>query len=142
MPENGIHAFPIIAPGDPRALLIGLVERLDNKDLSVIAAADRGDDLELHLEQLRSIARTGKVPAPLIWHPLEVLQLIRWSKPSGEDATGHRQRAFCCAALITGALDANSDPPDLASRETLAAYSGDAMSICRFARGPNDCCSL
>ena len=131
MPENGIRAFPIIEPGDPRALLIELVGRLDNKDSTAIAAADRGDDLELHLEQLRGIARTGKVPAPLNWHPLEVLQLIRWSKPSVDDVSGHRQRAFCCAALITGALDANTDPPDLASRETLLALllSLDALGL-------------
>lgn len=131
MPQNGLSAFPIIESGDPRALLRELVGRLDSKDLTVIAAADRGDDLELHSEQLRSIARIGRVPAPLNWHPLEVLQLIRWSKPSGDDASGHRQRAFCCAALITGALDANTDPPDLASRETLLGLllSLDALGL-------------
>jgi hypothetical protein len=48
---------------------------------------------------------TGLVPRPLDWHPLEVLQLVRWSDG---DATDHLARAFACTVLV---IDETGDRP-------------------------------
>jgi hypothetical protein len=72
-----------------------------------IAAADYGNDIERHRAAIVEIAKTGTTPEPLLWHPTEVLELIRWSEPENPNwkpgrtgEQGHVMRAFCCTALL------------------------------------------
>lgn len=81
---------------DPRVFLDRVRALLPAEALATIASADYGMDHLKHLQALAEIHATGRVPAPLGSHPLEVLALTRWSQ--GE-STDHRQRAFACAVL-------------------------------------------
>jgi len=92
---------------DPDDLLRCLSRHVDDDMLEEIAAADYGHDIEQHLVQLRRIRDEGSFETPMDWHPIEVLELIRWSKPedpkqqpSALGERGHWVRAFACAALL------------------------------------------
>jgi len=95
----------------PDELLRLVFGRVDESMLHEIAAADYGQDVDEHLEQLHAI-KSGKVLAPMRWEPKEVLELIRWSEP--EDPTwspgstgdrGHWMRLFSCTVLLRAAAD-------------------------------------
>ncbi len=100
-------AFPASAD-----LLLDVSRRqVDDGMLAEIAAADYGMDGDVHLAELRLIHDQGVIPAPLRWHPGEVLELIRWSnpedpahKPGCTGRRGHQMRAFACAALLRAAM--------------------------------------
>ncbi len=85
---------------EPRALLHRLRDAIPEATLANIAAADYGNARVKHLRPLVDIARTGLLPVPLTWYPLEVLELTRWRQGENID---HLERAFACCAL---ALDA------------------------------------
>ena len=93
-------------------LLNLLSVEVDDAMLREIAEADYGDDFDLHLQVLQHIRDTGEVPAPMQWHPREVLSLIRWSepddptwKPGATGRRGHVMRAFSCTALLRAAAE-------------------------------------
>jgi hypothetical protein len=94
-----------------RPLLALVFDRVDDSMLLEIARADYGDDVNLHLERLHQI-RAGSIPAPLQWHPGEVLELTRWTEwdslttPDGAIATrNHWLRLFACTVLIWASLE-------------------------------------
>ena len=98
--------FNLFKP-DPDELLRCLSRHIDDTMLQEIAAADYGHDIERHLAQLRRIRDDGSFEVPMDWHPMEVLELIRWSqpenpewKPGASGERGHWMRAFACAALL------------------------------------------
>ena len=103
VPPALLTAFPASAD-----LLLDVSRRqVDDGMLAEIAAADYGMDGDVHLAELRLIHDQGVIPAPLRWHPGEVLELIRWSnpedpahKPGCTGRRGHQMRAFACAALL------------------------------------------
>lgn len=84
--------------------------------LQKIAEADYETDVELHLSALQPIRDERRVPAPLEWHPGEVLELIRWSEPEnpnwepGETGRiGHVMRAFSCAVLLRASAEKGNE---------------------------------
>lgn len=96
----------------PTSLLELLAPQLTDELLHAMATADRGMDVEQHLAGLRQL-RSGEIPIPMRWEPLEVLRLVRWSGPdqptqsqqaSGLGRSGHLQRAFACTALLLAGM--------------------------------------
>ena len=93
--------------------LMSLVfQHVDDSMLREIAAADYGMDVHAHLRALH-VAKTGNLPDPMPWQPMEVLELVRWFepedlkwKPRSAGTRGHWMRLFSCAIL----LRAGSDP--------------------------------
>ena len=72
-----------------------------------VAAADYGTDVDRHRRAITELLAARQWPSQLDWHPLEVLELIRWSRPEDPDwspgATGrrgHLVRLFACLVLI------------------------------------------
>jgi len=93
---------------DANCLMVALSKQVDDAMLIEIAGADYGDDVELHLEQLRKIRDEQIILAPMLWHPREVLDLTRWDEPAKGDENSrtsdvivrpHVIRAFVCAVL-------------------------------------------
>ena len=89
-------------------LLKLLSEATDDSMLQKIAEANYEWEAELHLEALLPIRDEARVPVPMEWHPLEVLNLISWSepddphwKPGETERVGHIIRAF----LLRGPLE-------------------------------------
>lgn len=98
----------LLAP-DPAAIFNRLRPLISDRMLEVIAGADYGNEAEEHLKKLKPIRNNGAVPAPVQWHPKEVLELTRWLMPENEDPrwkTGlsirenHLIRLFSCATLL------------------------------------------
>ena len=92
-------------------LLDILRRRVDDSMLDEIAQADYGEDAKEHLVTLRRIHKAVDV-APVNWIPMEVLELIRWSRPNDPSwkpgsigERGHLMRAFCCAVLLRTAAE-------------------------------------
>jgi hypothetical protein len=129
LPPALLAAFP--ASSD---LLLDIASRqVDDGMLREIAAADYGCDVDAHLAGLRPIRDQGIVPAPMGWHPGEVLELIRWSnpenpahKPGSPGRRGHQMRAFACAALLRAALQ---DGGDITPEATLAQCLASAKVL-------------
>jgi len=102
--EIGLHPAALTGTGqqnlgwerDPESLFTWLRKRTTPGVLQSIAQADRGNDYEKHLGPLQAIAKTGLVPHPLDWYPLEVLQLAHWSGPKGSTL----EKAFCSTVLL------------------------------------------
>jgi hypothetical protein len=72
-----------------------------------IARCDYGDDVEIHLAALHQI-RANKIPAPLQWHPGEVLCLTcwtEWDSLSSHSTRNHWMRLFACTVLIWASLE-------------------------------------
>jgi hypothetical protein len=121
--------------------LLDLARRqVDDAMLAEIARADYGQDTATHLAALGPIRDHGLVPAPMRWHPGEVLELIRWSqpdnaewKPGGTGKRGHQMRAFACAALLRAAAEpgnecyVSSDDSSLAQCLASAKVLGEEM---------------
>src|SRR5436305_280319 len=112
LPPALLAVFP---PSADRLLDVAR-QQVDDGMLREIAAADYGRDVDIHLAALRPIRDQGIVPAPLGWHPGEVLELIRWSdpedpahKPGATGRRGHQMRAFACAALLRTAMENGCD---------------------------------
>lgn len=91
---------------DTDELLDRLLPRIDDWMLREIAHADYGQDAKQHLVPLMRFRDTREFPI-LDWHPVEVLELIRWSepddpewKPGGQGEHGHLLRAFACTMLL------------------------------------------
>lgn len=91
---------------NPDALLDELLQHVTTDMLIEIASADYGQDIDQHLAPLIQFREYRILPV-LDWHPLEVLELIRWSEPEQPDwkpgatgARGHLLRAFACALLL------------------------------------------
>ena len=94
------------------SLLAILSDVMTPELLRIISEADYGYSSDKHLSALEEILATFKIPAPLKWEPREVLELIRWSKPSLPDwkpgltgREGHLIRAFSCAVLLVAAAN-------------------------------------
>jgi hypothetical protein len=94
-------------PASERALLDQLRTMLTRADLADISTADYGNDRQQHFAALDKICSTATVDSNLPWHPGEVLELTRWSrpenpewKPGTQGRPGHLQRAFACAVLL------------------------------------------
>lgn len=107
----------LFAP-DPEALLNRLRPLISDRMLEVIAGADYGNETEVHLRELKPIRDNGTFPAPVQWHPKEVLDLTRWLTPENEEPrwkTGlslrenHLIRLFSCAALLRTAAEPEND---------------------------------
>jgi hypothetical protein len=104
------HPLDCLESSD-RPLLALVCDRIDDAMLLEIARADYGDDVELHLEILHQI-RAGSIPAPLQWHPGEVLCLTRWTEwdslTARDEAIATRNRwmrLFACTVLIWASLE-------------------------------------
>ncbi|HEY5937834.1 MAG TPA: hypothetical protein VIU61_24465 [Kofleriaceae bacterium] len=82
-------------PHEPAHLFDLLRARVDADTIREIASSDYGMDLVEHTAALEQIV-AGRVPHPLAWYPLEVLQLTRWAEG---DAIDHVARAFCACVL-------------------------------------------
>jgi len=114
-------------------LLDWLRPQLTMKQMSNIAAADYGHNLQVHLAALLEIQKTGLIPQPLMWFPREVLELRRWSE--GPD-TDHLQRAFACTVLCLDASSIESSAAPLVDSclvlglEALAGAVGLLVAIC------------
>ena len=80
----------------PGTLFDLLRARVDAAMIHDIASCDYGMDVAEHTAALETIV-AGRVPHPLAWFPLEVLQLTRWEE--GDD-TDHVARAFCACVLL------------------------------------------
>jgi hypothetical protein len=102
MTESWLNSFK----PDADELLDRLLPMIDDSMLCEVAAADYGNDIDLHLAPLQRF-RNERLLLNLEWHPREVLELIRWSqpdeanwKPGNVGRRGHLLRAFACAALL------------------------------------------
>jgi hypothetical protein len=92
---------------DEFALRYRVAAHLDSSMIDEIAAADYGTDVDQHRRGIIELLAARQWPSQLDWHPLEVLELIRWSRPEDADwspgATGrrgHLMRLFACLVLI------------------------------------------
>lgn len=97
---------------EPEGLLREISKHISDDMLEEIAAADYGQDIEKHLVGLRQIRDTGTFPPNMVWCPMEVLELIRWSEPEDPNwkpgrigEFGHWMRAFSCAAILRAAQE-------------------------------------
>jgi hypothetical protein len=101
------YALISAAPPSETALLDFARARVSREMIHEIALNDRGDDAEIHelaiLKQLAPAPTLGLLP----WHPLEVLELQRWSEPDQaytdhppEGSKGHLKRLFACTILL------------------------------------------
>jgi len=113
-----IAAFPPSA----NALLDRARQDIDDKMLMEIAEADSGTNAHAQLAALRPIRDQGIIPVPLAWHPGEVLELIRSSRPDvpacrpgGTGRRGHQMRAFARAALLRAGAEPGNEDYDSAS---------------------------
>jgi hypothetical protein len=82
-------------PHEPSRLFDLLRSRVDAELIGDIAECDYGMDVAAHTAALEKIV-AGRVPHPLSWVPLEVLQLTRWNEGEGQD---HIERAFAACVL-------------------------------------------
>lgn len=82
-------------PHDPASLFDLLRARVGPGTIAAIASCDYGMDVPEHTAALERIV-AGRIPHPLAWFPLEVLQLTRWNEGPGTD---HLARAFCACVL-------------------------------------------
>jgi hypothetical protein len=94
-------------PDDQRAAVDHLSGLIDESMLREIAEADYGRGTEEHLAALLAIWQGAPLGEMHHWFPMEVLELIRWSKPEDPDwapgavgLRGHTMRAFACAVLL------------------------------------------
>ncbi len=108
-------------------LLSVLSKAIDDSMLLEIAKGDYGSDVKLHLKALRDIRNNSVIPAPIEWHPKEVLELIRWSqpndpnwKPGSTGSRGHIMRAFSCVALLMAAPEEENKDSFEGENDTLA----------------------
>jgi hypothetical protein len=132
VPAALLDAFPASA-----ARLLGVARRqVDDGMLAEIARADYGRDAERHLAALVPIRDHGWVPAPLHWHPGEVLELVRWSqpedptwKPGGTGTRGHQMRAFACAALLRASAEPGNEYYEGSDDSTLAQCLASAKVL-------------
>jgi hypothetical protein len=122
-----------IFPPSGQMLLDVTRRQVDDDMLQEIAGADYGIDADLHLAALRAIRDTGAMPASMAWHPMEVLELIRWSepenparKPGSTGLRGHQMRAFVCAVLLRADADGRDD---IGAEGTLAHCLSSAKAI-------------
>jgi hypothetical protein len=122
-------------PGDQRATLDFLRQRMDDSMLMEIAEADYGQDIEKHYEALLPLWQGGDIKTLDHWYPMEVLELTRWSDVESWDKAevdiqrAHLIRAYSCAVLL---VTPNFEP----DKETLVqmlnsmlALGGDAPSV-------------
>lgn len=119
-----------IFPQDPNALLDDLRSRMNEDHLLVIAKADYETDVEKHLATLLPILRNGDISQVTKWHPLEVLELTRWSEPEdpGWPANdGHLIRAFCCTVVLRVAVALPNYEEDLNQTLAQLVTSTDAL---------------
>lgn len=87
--------------------LVQLVRQgVDDEQLQKMARCDYAQDVEEHLNALRRI-KAGDIPAPMEWHPREVLELTRWTEPDNyppeaesQKVRDHWIRLFACTILI------------------------------------------
>ncbi len=91
----------------PNPLLAYFISNMTPTRLSAIATGDYGQDVEANLAALRQICTQGLVPGYMAWHPVEVLELMRWSEPARKDVDWghtdveiHWMRGFACTALL------------------------------------------
>lgn len=107
-------------------------------DLSVIAAADYGNDGVAHLAALRAIHLGNAFPAPLLWEPKEVCSLVRWDTPKAKDVVAHKRRLFACAVLLRAVVDEASEIVGLNQTAITALESvlvlGDQESVNAYIR--------
>lgn len=100
---------------DPAPLQELIRQNVDDAMLREIAAADYGEDVELHYKGVQGFY-AGEIPDPFHWHPREVLELVQWSQPEdrswspgGFGERGHWMRIFCCASLLrAGTISSNN----------------------------------
>lgn len=102
---------------------------IDKGMLREIAEADYGLEADEHLAALDPIWRGAEFEDLHYWHPMEVLELMRWSepespnwKPGSTGNRGHKIRAFCCAVLLAAR---NHEP----EKETLIQMLNSAYSL-------------
>lgn len=120
-------ALLVAFPASAERLLDVARRQVDDAMLAEIARADYGQDAEAHLAALVPIRDHGRVPAPIHWHPGEVLGLIRWSqpedpswKPGSVGTRGHQMRAFVCAALLRATAEPENEEFENADDSSLA----------------------
>ncbi|OGR64539.1 MAG: hypothetical protein A2X31_08265 [Elusimicrobia bacterium GWB2_63_22] len=127
----------LFAP-DPEALLNRLRPLINDRMLAVIAGADYGNEAEEHLRELKPIRDNGAVPAPVHWHPKEVLDLTQWLMPEHEDPRwkaglslreNHLIRLFSCAALLRIAGELENDGYFDGENQTIAPLAHSAMFL-------------
>jgi hypothetical protein len=101
-----LSLFSAFGP-DTEKLTRVIAPLIDDGMLAEIALADYGRNQEQHLNELVKIRNGQMLPAPMPWHPAEVLELVRWSepddpkwKPGRFGVEGHWMRAFVCTALL------------------------------------------
>jgi hypothetical protein len=92
---------------DEFALRHRIAAQLDASMIDEIAAADYGNDVDQHRHAITELLAARQWPSHLDWHPLEVLELTRWSRPEVPDSStgatgrrGHLMRIFACLVLI------------------------------------------
>lgn len=119
-------------------LLRDLSQLVDEPMLRQIARADYGCDIDQHFFALRALQSEGRFDAPMQWHPLEVLELTRWSEPDRPDvaaewcgARGHAMRAFACAALLRAAVASENEGLRQGWCETLIQLLDSLQSLAR-----------
>ncbi len=96
--------FSNLYPPDREGLFDLLRSLVTEEMLLVIARCDYENDVDEHLAALKKIREGLELDHPLQWHPIEVLNLKRWSTPEHDhnfrDAVSfHIMRAFCTATL-------------------------------------------
>jgi len=113
---------------EPSEQLLGIVfQQVDDSMLRSIAQADYGHDTGKHLKALVAIRDNQLIPAPMEWHPAEVLELIRWSEP--KDPDGHLLRLFSCAVLLRATAEPENEGADLGEDSTIVQLVSSAMAL-------------
>src|SRR5437667_4516329 len=74
-------------PPRPDELLARVSALVTDEMLLEISEADYGMDADKHLAALRGIRDLVRLPSPLEWEPVEVLELERWSDPDNASPT-------------------------------------------------------
>lgn len=88
---------------NPGGLFEWLRKRVDEEMLKSIAGSDYGTDFDKHLAHLKAIKKTGLIPHPMNWHPLETVQLSHWAAKT-VDHRKNLQKAFCATLLCIGEM--------------------------------------
>lgn len=115
---------------EPEGLLRAISKHVTDEMLVGIAGADYGNRWEEHLAALQPIrdANVWPEPSEMLWVPMEVIELTRWSEPENPDNKlgfgykgqfGHWMRAFCCAALLRATREPHNYGDSLSTDQSL-----------------------
>lgn len=95
---------------DEKKFLWLIANNVTPNDILYLSELDYGHDQAKHAERIKYFKQTLDTSNFDYWHPMEVLELNRWSRPGYLDMIGHGRRAFSCAGLMACYFDGVGEP--------------------------------